>query len=143
MSDFRIDPLQPRNMSTYLRHRKEVFWQITIPLVIGVVFVLLLAVLTILLPAGKASTWADISIIWLITPMLIFGLIFGVILAALIYLVVRLIQELPFIAFRVQNGLRLTGMRLRKVDNAAVEPFLRWAAFRASLHGFMRSLRWK
>ena len=143
MSDLRIDPLRPRNMSTYQRHRKEVFWQITIPLVIGVVFVLMMAGLIIFFPAGTTSTLADISIIWLITPMFIFGLIFGAILVALIYLTVRLIQELPYLTFQAQRFLRLFGWRMHKIDDAAVEPFLRWASFRASLRSFVKALRWK
>ena len=72
------------------QHRKEVFWQIWLPIGIGALALLALGVMAGLSLQGgtdSAARWGNIAVMWLILPVfalgllslsLLFGLIFGV-----------------------------------------------------------------
>jgi hypothetical protein len=143
-----MDPYEPkelpeRNPVTYERHRKEVMWQILVPVLIGAVIVLALAILATTGTYAQVSKGVDVSVIWLITPLFIIALIFLLLLGAMIYAVMSLLGILPgyarlaqdyFDAFRVQAGI---------VSDKAVEPILRMESIKASLRALGRSLRQK
>lgn len=138
MQDRPEPPVLERNQATHQVHRHEVLWQITIPLVVGLVLVLALMVLAVAAPAGTASQLADISLIYLIGPSLIFGLISLLLLAGSIYLIVRLIQQLPFISYRVQNFFWLANARIRDIDDRLVAPFIRMKSSASAARTFRR-----
>ena len=131
-----------RNQVTYQKHRHEVFWQITMPIVVGATLIVALGV-TIAVGANMAqiSKMADVALISLIIPAMIFTLIFIVINAAVIYLLVRLVVMLPFYSKVVQDFLIVVHFRVLKVGDAMTEPFLRIHAWRASTGQLRRSLR--
>jgi hypothetical protein len=130
-----------RNPLTKLKHRREVLWQITVPLVIFILIFLAMGVLAAAGTASQASQLADISLIWLISPTFIFGLITLVVLVALIYGIIRLIVVLPFYSFRLYTMLKIYGARLQGLGDKAVEPVLRVQAFGASMRTFGRNMR--
>lgn len=126
-----------RNPKTHAEHRRQVFWQITLPLVIGSLVVLgTLAVIifSATQPVTDLSRWADISLIWLILPSLILALIILAILVALVVLITYVMRVIPRYALIVQLYIELAKDKLNKVFNFSVEPLLRiktiWAAFR-------------
>ena len=88
-----------RNPDTHAKHRREVFWQIVVPLGVGILFVIALAGGLIVFEVGDASLWADISLIWLIMPVLLMALIPLALLLAMIYLLVIILRDLPPYAF--------------------------------------------
>lgn len=133
-----LDILRPRNPLTAIRHRREVFWQITLPMVVFVVVLLLLAVAAVGLSAPQASVWADISLIFLIIPVMFFALIVMLIFAASIYLSVRLLQVLPYYFFRAQNGFFRLNLQIGRLTNQLVEPILRIHAGNAALRVLIR-----
>jgi hypothetical protein len=131
-----------RNPVTQTRHRREVLWQITIPVVVGALVLLLLAFLAAFQTSmDQASIWADISLIWMIVPALIAVLIFFLFLAASIYLAVRLIGVLPGYFFMAHGWLLLAGDRLRQAEGKMVEPVLRARSFTARLEMLKRQAR--
>ena len=90
-------PVEP-NPLTQRQHRKEVLWQITLPLAIGVLLVLAAGIGVGYAGASKAGPvdrWASISTIWLIIPMMAVALIFLAVTAALAYGLMRLNALLP------------------------------------------------
>jgi hypothetical protein len=133
-----------RNPQAFQKHRKEVLWQITIPVLIGAL-ILISVGLMIALGAGipQTSKIADISLIWLIVPAMIITLIFGAVLFSLIVLVVRLIQVLPLYTNLAHDYLKLFSLRLGRISNRLVEPFLRIHSLNASRRALSRNLRWK
>jgi hypothetical protein len=135
------DPLLPRNPITHQRHRREVFWQISLPFVITCLIVLVLAVLATGLSAESASTWADISLIYMIIPALLFSLLAMVILAAGVYLSLRLLRILPFYFFRGHNWFLLVNLRVGRFSDSLVEPFLRVRAWKAGASTLGRQVR--
>ena len=140
-----IEPTSPleRNQVTYRHHRREVFWQVTIPIAVGIILVAALAYLATQTTSDQASVWADISAIWLIVPVMMITLLSLVLLVASIYLNVRLIRILPYYSRQVQKWFSLLAVQISRLDNRAVEPILRFQGFRASISVLGRNIRRK
>ena len=143
MEDTQPNPPLERNQVTYQRHRREVFWQVVIPIAAGFILVATLIYLAIQTTPDQASLWADISAIWLIVPVMTITLLSLVLLVAGIYLNVRLIRILPYYSHQVQRWVSLLAARISHVDNRAVEPILRLREFRASITALSRNIRRK
>ena len=122
----------PRNPFTQQKHSREVFWQITIPLVVGLLIVLALAVGVTFASAGQASRLADVSLIWLILPAMIIFLVFLVITAGLAYGMIWLIGKLPPLAFKIHKFLIRLSVAVRRVSDKVVEPVMRVESLKAS-----------
>ena len=133
--------LPERNPATYQQHRKEVFWQITLPMLIVVILILGMTGIAVSATAGQQSQWANISIIWLAIPSLFFGLVFFIILAGLIYLVTRLLGVLPPYARLAQDWLVGLRYKVGEVSDQAVEPILRVEQTRVSMHTLIQHMR--
>jgi len=122
-----------RNPITRKRHQKEVLWQITVPIVIGSLVLLALAVLSVGIVPGEARRWADISMIWLIVPVMFVTLLSLLFLAGSIYAVMRLILVLPKYSYQALGWMLLLGLQLRRLNDRLVEPFLRMQMLSASM----------
>ena len=143
MDTYEPKELPERNPVTYERHRKEVMWQILVPVLIGAVIVLALAILATTRTDAQVSKGADVSVIWMITPMLIVSLIFLVLLGAMVYGVMSLLGILPGYARLVQDYFDAFRVQVGIISNKAVEPVLRMESIKASLRALGRSLRQK
>ena len=129
------------NPVTIAAHRRQVLWQITLPVTVVVALVLLAVVGVVLAGirgSGETSLWADISVIWLIIPMLFLTIIFIVATAAMVYLLVQVLRNLPPYSRQMQDIMALVSRRVRQYSDAAVEPFLRWHSFSASVRSLRR-----
>lgn len=126
-----------RNPKTHAEHRREAFWQITFPLVIGILL-LLAAVAVIIISATQPVTdvgrWADVSLMWLILPSLFFALILLVLLIGFVYLISYLLRLIPHYALVVQLYFEAGKNKISQLSNLSIEPILRiraiWAAMR-------------
>lgn len=130
-----------RNPVTHDRHRRDVFWQVTVPLVVGILLFLALAVGVVWSASGNGgavSRWADISTMWLLIPVLFICLILLVILAGLIYLITWLLGTVPRYAFQLQAWFRLVSRKIHQGSDLAVEPVLRWRSFKAGMRALRR-----
>lgn len=112
-----LPSLRLRNQRTQALIRRDVIWQIALPLGLAIVIVLVLMGLLIA-PVGAPvrSVWADISLIFLIVPAALLGLIFLAITSGLIWLAAKGLTELPFLLKRAQDFVALAAYR---VDGAA------------------------
>lgn len=135
-------PPQPlRNPLTHARHRREVLWQVTLPLALGSLAVLVVAGLVVALgAAGDASLWADISLVWLLAPLLLACLLPLALLGGLAYAVVQVIAVLPGYARQVQDFFVLVRLRLAQAEDRLVEPLLRLQSGRASADQLRRQV---
>lgn len=84
--------------TSYLRHRKEMTWQIVMPIVLS--FVILIGIIVLISLAtfranGDVERWAAISTIWIVIPILIGLLIFLALLIGIVYLLARLLHITP------------------------------------------------
>ncbi len=133
--------LPERNPATYRRHRREVFWQITLPLIAGGALVLAGAVGVIWAAASGTDNlgrWVSISLIWMIAPTLLVMAFFIVLLMAIAYGLERGLQVLPPYANRAQRAFTALYKRIRRLTDGAVEPVLRVHSWKAGLSALRR-----
>ena len=130
--------LPERNPLTYQEHRRQVLWQIALPLGIGAFVVLILAVLTILASMETISRWADISLIFLIIVLAVVTLLFIAVSGALVYGVWYTLKYVPPYARIAQDFLETVRQRTRQGADLAVEPILRINGWVASLRALRR-----
>ena len=126
-----------RNPKTHAEHRREVFWQITFPLMIGMLLVLAavaIIILSAIQPVTDVGRWADVSLMWLILPSLFFALILLVLLVGFVYLISYLLRLIPHYALIVQLYFEAGKNKVSQFSNLIIEPLLRmrswWAAMR-------------
>ncbi|HUH97473.1 MAG TPA: hypothetical protein VLZ89_08960 [Anaerolineales bacterium] len=96
----------PQDHPSYQLHRRQVWTQILLPILLTVLVFLAVTVITGLATFrdhGQVARWAAISTIWLVIPVMLAGLILLVLLAALIYLLARLIGLIPPYSYRAQR----------------------------------------
>lgn len=133
--------LPERNPKTHAAHRREVFWQILLPLLIGFLFVLAAIAAIVFFaaqPASELDRWADVSLIWLILPSLFIALIILVILIGFVYAITLLLRLTPRYARIVQLYFEIGKARISQVSNLTIEPILRIRSLSAVLRRFGR-----
>src|SRR5215831_2475972 len=84
--------------ASYLRHRKEMTWQIVMPIVLTFIVMIALIVLISLATFrsnGDVERWAAVSTIWIVVPIMIGLLIFLALLIGLVYLLAKLLHITP------------------------------------------------
>lgn len=139
-------PLPERNPITYQKHRHEVFWQITIPLLVGGILIVVpmcLVVLGAVTGAAGLEKLASISLIWLILIAMVLSLFSIVLVVALGYLITMMVRTIPPYSRQAQDAFSLLDVRVRGLSDKVVEPFLRYHGFSASLGVLGRKLRRK
>jgi hypothetical protein len=127
--------LPERNPKTHAAHRKEVWWQITLPLVIGCLLVVLAMAGVIWSAAGanpELRRWADISFVWLILPALFVALLGLGVVGGLTFLVSKLLGVLPSYARLAQDGIASMGQKALKATDILVAPMLKLKSWRAA-----------
>ena len=119
------------------QHRREVFWQIIFPLIIGLALITGLMALTIFTAAqgGSIRQAADASLIALIFPAMMLSILPLVFFAGLAYGVSRLYRNIPPYFDRAQNLLTRIRGEVQVRSDALVQPIIQlqstWAAFKA------------
>jgi hypothetical protein len=133
-------PKRERNPKTHQDHKRETFWQITFPLILGVVIVLVLGVLAVVagLESGPLAQAADAALIFLIIPLMLITLILGIITAAVAYGVVKLNSTLPFYAKQAHDAFERVRQQVQIGSDKAVAPILQIQSFFASLKALKR-----
>lgn len=140
MSGTPYSKLPERNPETYRVHRREVFWQITVPFVIGLIIFIMLLVITPFAATNNLFRYSDISLIWLILITIPFVLIFLIVLGALTYATIWAIAKLPFYARQAQGLLVTIQITVHQVSDKIVEPFLVVNSYAASAKVLKRRL---
>ncbi len=142
--DYRDLSKPERNPITYQKHRHEVFWQITIPLMAGGLILLSVAIFVLwagITGAGDTSKLAGVSLIWLISIAMVISLLLILASVALVYVMTKLLHTVPPYAAQAQDALFLLGLRIKKASDLAVEPILRFQGLVASLRAARRNIR--
>ncbi len=97
-------PYRPRHAS-YMRHRRQVAWQIIVPVVFAGLLLIGLSVLVwsaTFRGNGDVSRWAAISTIWLVIPVMFAGLLVLVALVGFAYLLGRIAGFIPPYSYQAQ-----------------------------------------
>ena len=130
-------PTPERNPKTHAAHKREVFWQITVPLVLAVLLILAVVVAIIFSatqPVTDVSRWADVSLIWIILPSLFIALIILAITVGLVIAISQVLKVIPRYARIIQLYFEQGKGKIGQLTNLMAEPILRihsiWAAAR-------------
>jgi amino acid transporter len=129
-----------RNPKTHKDHKRETFWQITFPLILGVIFVLILAIITFLAATGNGpiTQAADAALIFLIIPLMLFTLISMIVFAAITFGVIKLNSTLPLYSKQAHDALIRVRQQVQLGSDKAVAPILKIHGFFASLKALIR-----
>ena len=121
-----------------LRHRRQVFWQILLPVILagaGVIVLIVLASIASTRGSTVTGTWANIATVWLIIPLIFTGLFFAIFIAGMIFLFARLLRNIPTYTRLAQLYLQIFSVKVDTILHRAVQPQInmlsRWAAWRS------------
>ncbi len=124
---------------SYRNHRRQLFWQILLPIALTVLACLVL-ILFINLAAfrdgGDTVRWAAVSIIWILIPLMIGLLVFLALLAGLVYAMHKLLDVTPAYTGRAQEYIHKAAGYIRRGADALVRPIFFIEALRAGLRAF-------
>ena len=131
--------MQTRNIETHARHRREVFWQITLPMILGGGVLLFTCGLTIFTAAGGGvSLWRDISLVWIILPAMVLLLLVLGVVGGLAYGVTRLLQAMPAFFWRLQGYFKLAASRSRMLSDRLMSPLVRGQSLYAGIRSVFK-----
>ncbi len=120
------------------RHRRQVFWQIVLPVVLaaaGGIFLIVILSLATVNGSNVSAQWSSIATIWIVIPFLVLGLFAGLALAGMIFLIARLTHKLPTYTHLVHTYLQIIEIRTKILLNKVAQPQIsllsRWAAVKS------------
>jgi hypothetical protein len=123
-----MDAPKPNVSLSLKTHRRQLFWQILIPLLVVALLLVVVAVLVAVGSTGSVDTraWADVSTIWLLAPMLILALLVTILLGFIIYGLAKLMQVTPRLTGKAQDFFSLLAEWVRKITDILTKPVF-WA----------------
>lgn len=130
-----------RNPDTAAIHRREVFRQITLPTLIGLIILITLVVLVIYAGASgndQISRWADVSLIWILLPNILLAILVLIILIVLAIGLTRLLHVFPIFAYKAQLFFFKVRDQVKIGMDMAVAPILKFNSFMAGLRRLLR-----
>jgi hypothetical protein len=137
----RLTPqLPPPNPVTTGRHRRQLFRQVTLPVLLAMAGFLGLTVLAWLATAPQARLWSDVSLVFLAVLLSIFLILGVLIVAALSFVLLFLNRRLPPYTRLLQDYSEVARRTARVYSDKAVEPILKTQGFTASARALKRRL---
>jgi hypothetical protein len=118
-------------------HVRQKFWQIWVPLVLGCLVIVSLAVLATISTFGSSATgdqFASVSLIFLILLAIPPALILLIILAALVYGLIKLLSILPTYTRKAQDFFSNAALFVRKASDWIIQPVL-------TIHGWQAAVK--
>src|SRR5262245_47561398 len=115
--------IHPPVHESYKRHRKELAWQIILPVVVAAIFIVGLIILinvATFRDNGDVGRWAAISTIWIVIPVIVAGLIFFIILGGIVYLLKYLLDITPVYTGQAQDLVHKIAGYIKRAADAAV-----------------------
>ncbi|MCI0610236.1 MAG: hypothetical protein L0Z71_14395 [Anaerolineae bacterium] len=117
--------IHPPVHESYKRHRKELAWQIILPVVFAaILFVGLIVLINIATfrDNGDVGRWAAISTIWIVIPIMVAGFIFLIILGGIVYLLKYLLDITPIYTGQLQDFVYKIAGYIKRFADATVKP---------------------
>ena len=129
---------------SYKRHRKQLMWQIILPVVLT--SLLLIALIVVINIAtfrdnGDVARWAAVSTIWIVIPIMIGLLIFTALLGGLVYLLAKLLHITPTYTGMVQDYVYIAQGYIKRASEAIVKPVLQLNGILASINAFFERMK--
>jgi hypothetical protein len=127
------------------QHRKDVFWQIWLPVGIGAIAFLTLGVMSAFsLQTGSdsAARWGHIAVMWMILPVFAAGFILLSILVGLIFGVSKITQIIPGYSGIILNYVQRITRAIRNYANKGIQPILVFRSNKAALRTFFVAVQY-
>jgi hypothetical protein len=99
-------PRRAADHDSYRLHRRQVWWQIVLPVLVAALALLAAPIIAWQLSfggAGDVGRWAAISSMWLLIPVIFGGAILLAAVCALIFVTVRINSWVPTFSYRAQR----------------------------------------
>lgn len=125
---------------SYSKHRKQVIWQILLPVALATLLIVALIVLINLATfrdGGDVGRWAAISTIWIVVPIMIGLLILLGLLGGLVYLMARLLNVTPTYTGMAQDFVHKAVGQIKRGADMAVKPIFFIDGLGASIRAFL------
>jgi hypothetical protein len=129
---------------SYRRHRKELVWQIILPVVLtALLLIALIVVINIATfrDGGDVARWAAISTIWIVIPIMIGLLVFTALLGGLVYLMQKLLNITPTYTGIAQDYVYIAQGYIKRATEAIVKPVLELNGILASIIAFFERMK--
>src|SRR5262245_9544474 len=113
--------IHPPTHESYKRHRKQLAWQIILPVVLAALVIVALIVLisfATFRENGDVGRWAAISTIWIVIPIMVAGLILFIILGGIVYLLKYLLNIAPVYTGQAQEFVYKIAGYIKRVADA-------------------------
>ena len=125
---------------SYTKHRKEIIWQIILPMVLtAILFIGLVVLINVATfrDNGDVGRWAAVSTIWISIPIIIVSLLLLAILVGIVYLLIRLLQITPIYTGKAQDVAYKVAGYARRAADAAAKPFIFLDSIGASIKALL------
>ena len=132
--------IHPPVHESYKRHRKQLAWQVILPVVLAAIFIVGLIVLIVFATFrdnGDVGRWAAISTIWIVIPIMVAGLILFIILGGIVYLLKYLLDIAPVYTGQAQDYAHLLAGYIKRMADTTVKPIFFVDGIGASINRFL------
>jgi len=127
-------------------HQRQIFWQVWVPLSLGILLVLTLATLTIIGANHGSVTvtkWSHFSLVLIVIPPLFIGLIILVLLSAAVYGVAKALKIIPAYTGLVKAYTQLISITIKVRSNQILQPIFTIRGWLAAMNRFWSIVRGK
>jgi hypothetical protein len=115
------------NSSPAADHKRQMIWQVWVPLGASTLIIVALMVLSIvgaIQKSDQVERWGNLSAVWVIIPVLITLVIFLAILLGCVFGMSKLLQKMPQWMLKAQLGVVHIGLIIRRAADAATRPVM-------------------
>ena len=133
----------PINTSPAAQHRRQMIWQVWVPIIASIIIVLAVAILAIVGTVQGSSLinqWGNISAIYCIIPILVTGLVLLALNGGIIYGLGKLYKKMPLWMFIVRMRAAQMAVLVRRASNSAVQPVMAVNSFDARVRAFWKKI---
>ncbi len=117
------DP-KPTEAPSLRAHRRQLIWQIVVPVVVMAAVIAAAGALVIAGEASRNRSLADVSTIWLIAPLLVLGLLLFTLLGTIIWGFHHLLHITPRYTGMAREVTARVAEGARKIADGAAQPLL-------------------
>jgi hypothetical protein len=129
---------------SYIKHRKQRFTQVILPVVLSALLFIGMIVLISMATfnqGGDVGRWAAISTMWILIPIMVAGLIVLAILGGLIYLMILALGALPHYTGITQDYANKIHAYVVHWADMAVKPVIALNGFFENITAFFERIR--
>jgi heme/copper-type cytochrome/quinol oxidase subunit 2 len=124
---------------SYRNHRRQLFWQILLPIILTALLCVGLIVLINIAAFrnnGDVARWAAVSTIWIVIPIIFALVIVLALLGGLVYLMAKLLRVTPTYTGLAQEYVHTAAGYIRRGADAVVKPIFLIDGLGASIRAF-------